>query len=934
VCEETNFLEHTQRKRSAFVRKKSRGVLYLLNDVFERQSERRRRRRRRQRKRETRTRASGAVIMVFFSSRKKEKNKQKKSESAAASPPPREVEEITEEEEETETKNETNREEDEDERNRSEVLLSSLFTCPITQEVFELPITLRCGHTFSKQSLLRWMTKKQCCPTCRKPQYIFDGDELAVNKVVENAVEQLVMMRDRAKSDDTNIGERRGKASSSEDEKNGAGEGGEGQMSSSSSSSSEKRKRLPLFVLDAVVPGTELMLNVFEPKLRLMVQTVLTQHFNPSFVMCARTVASVTSSDNNRGAGMNNNNNSNNRITTIAKYGIIARIIAANETVDGRFLIRIRADSEKVVVIEKSRSRNSNNDNDEGRNDNDPEGRRASGDDGTLTEEVEEQDEEAFPICEYTERKDAPWSPLTERLAGSADEAKASLLLAVDEAEATFYAWATLAEKSGFFGAHACFAHDDCVSGCEGRKRLEKDQQRRRRKSKRQQKTLDESTEDERERNLSLSDVVFRWKASLEEDDTAEGEVERLNEINNERDYDLTFDSGNESSFRRQQLVTRFKHRGGGGINNMQRPSFEDVRTRPEQFASVLLWWLVRCVNPIPSAGAALEIRPSMLSTRDAKTRFALFSKLLSVSTIRVLGYAPMEWMNWECVKEKRMMKKIGEVLSKERKTLSAATIRKEEIGKDDANRRKVRILIETCLSIIYEYSKEEATEGEDDGDEQKQNVGDEKETGIPTVSGIRIVFTDEELESFGTHKLALTLRDALQKVAHKRKTDRKAQRKRVQNLRALAKALKHNLDENEFFQMFDPLCRELTTTNNNYIFLTSNNQNTRRFNTIKRIRMVAKLRRFFYQAQSFIRGVSFGAKVAYEKFFWIAGLILFSFVIFALIVQTLKFMHRFGPSQEEVKRELQRVQEFAREFANVIFYAERNKSLLGDSSE
>jgi len=925
VCEDTKIFS----KRRSVVRKKiSRGCFIFIN---QRLRETREEEEDRGSARRTQTRARGAATMGFFSSRKKEKNKKKKNESAAASPP-REVEEITEEEEEeteTETKNETKREEDEeDEYNRPEVLLSSLFTCPITQEVFELPITLRCGHTFSKQSLLRWMTKKQCCPTCRKPQYIFDGDELAVNKVVENAVEQLVMMRDRAKSDDTNIGERRGKASSSEDEKNGAGEGGEGQMSSSSSSSSEKRKRLPLFVLDAVVPGTELMLNVFEPKLRLMVQTVLTQHFNPSFVMCARTVASVTSSDNNRGAGMNNNNNSNNRITTIAKYGIIARIIAANETVDGRFLIRIRADSEKVVVIEKSRSRNSNNNNDEGRNDNDPEGRRASGDDGTLTEEVEEQDEEAFPICEYTERKDAPWSPLTERLAGSADEAKASLLLAVDEAEATFYAWATLAEKSGFFGAHACFAHDDCVSGCEGRKRLEKDQQRRRRKSKRQQKTLDESTEDERERNLSLSDVVFRWKASLEEDDTAEGEVERLNEINNERDYDLTFDGGNESSFRRQQLVTRFKHRGGGGINNMQRPSFEDVRTRPEQFASVLLWWFVRCVNPIPSAGAALEIRPSMLSTRDAKTRFALFSKLLSVSIVRVLGYAPTEWLNWECLKEKRMLKKIGEVLSKERKTLSAATIRKEEIGKDDANRRKVRILIETCLSIIYEYSKEEATEGEDDGDEQKQNVG------IPTVSGIRIVFTDEELESFGTHKLALTLRDALQKVAHKRKTDRKAQRKRVQNLRALAKALKHNLDENEFFQMFDPLCRELTTTNNNYIFLTSNNQNTRRFNTIKRIRMVAKLRRFFYQAQSFIRGVSFGAKVAYEKFFWIAGLILFSFVIFALIVQTLKFMHRFGPSQEEVKRELQRVQEFAREFANVIFYAERNKSLLGDSSE
>ena len=200
-------------------------------------------------------------------------------------------------------------------------------------------------------------------------------------------------------------------------------------------------------------------------------------------------------------------------------------------------------------------------------------------------------------------------------------------------------------------------------------------------------------------------------------------------------------------------------------MNNMQRPSFEEVRSRPEQFASTLLWWFVRCVNPIPSAGAALEIRPSMLSTGDAKTRFALFSKLISVSIVRVLGYAPMEWMNWECVKEKRLMKKIGEVLSKERETISAATIRKEEIGKDGANRRKLRILIETCLSIVYEYSKEEKEEERQqqnggDADGTKNDAEDAKNTSIPTVSGGRIVFTDEELDSFGAHKLALTLRD------------------------------------------------------------------------------------------------------------------------------------------------------------------------------
>ena len=47
---------------------------------------------------------------------------------------------------------------------------NGVFHCPITQEIFEHPVTLRCGHTFSKTSLMRWMAKNPCCPTCRKSQ--------------------------------------------------------------------------------------------------------------------------------------------------------------------------------------------------------------------------------------------------------------------------------------------------------------------------------------------------------------------------------------------------------------------------------------------------------------------------------------------------------------------------------------------------------------------------------------------------------------------------------------------------------------------------------------------------------------------------------------------------------------------------------------------
>ena len=187
-----------------------------------------------------------------------------------------------------------------------------------------------------------------------------------MNKVVENAVEFLTkrmndkkkkMIRRSKSRSETRV------SSGEEEEEGGGGVRGGGENEEENEEKGEKWKRLPLFVLDAVVPGTELMLNVFEPKLRLMVQTVLTQHYNPSFVMCARTYdGSVKRSlryDINNTTSLEYHRKRN----TIARHGIIARIIAASETVDGRFLIRIRADSEKVVVIQKSSVNNRNNNN-------------------------------------------------------------------------------------------------------------------------------------------------------------------------------------------------------------------------------------------------------------------------------------------------------------------------------------------------------------------------------------------------------------------------------------------------------------------------------------------------------------------------------------------------------------------------------------------
>ena len=113
---------------------------------------------------------------------------------------------------------------------------------------------------------------------------VFDEDELSVNKVVEEAIELLVVGNAKGRNEDET---RRDAAATTRKRRSGGCE----------------VNGLPLLALGAIVPGTELTLNVFEPKLRLMIQTVLTQHYNPSFVMCARTMNGAPSNGGGTASG-------------------------------------------------------------------------------------------------------------------------------------------------------------------------------------------------------------------------------------------------------------------------------------------------------------------------------------------------------------------------------------------------------------------------------------------------------------------------------------------------------------------------------------------------------------------------------------------------------------------------------------------------------
>lgn len=71
----------------------------------------------------------------------------------------------------------------------------SLFTsykCPLTDDLLYEPVTLVCGHTFSKRALEGVLSSgNRACPICRKPISVADADELKVNILMRDTITRL-----------------------------------------------------------------------------------------------------------------------------------------------------------------------------------------------------------------------------------------------------------------------------------------------------------------------------------------------------------------------------------------------------------------------------------------------------------------------------------------------------------------------------------------------------------------------------------------------------------------------------------------------------------------------------------------------------------------------------------------------------------------------
>ena len=190
-----------------------------------------------------------------------------------------------------------------DARGADVAALRSALTCVITNALFVDPVTTACGHTFERDALARWLTRGEreraagrdgrgrvasgeapaSCPQCRSPLYNELPHEWPVNTTVRECVEatfgrEAALGEAEARREANARGER-------EDDRRGR-DGGEGTRRRSAQDEAWVSTRgnvnvvgptyeLPMFFLEALVPGQEVTLNVFEAKYKVLVRRCL-----------------------------------------------------------------------------------------------------------------------------------------------------------------------------------------------------------------------------------------------------------------------------------------------------------------------------------------------------------------------------------------------------------------------------------------------------------------------------------------------------------------------------------------------------------------------------------------------------------------------------------------------------------------------------------
>ena len=239
--------------------------------------------------------------------------------------------------------------------------LTAALTCAITNAPFVDPVTTPCGHTFERDALARWLTRGESeratsrdralsvasapasCPQCRGALYHELPHEWPVNTTVRACVE-ATFGRDAT---------RRARAERGE----GASVRGVERGEDEAWMSEDKvvplvgpSHELPVFFLDALVPGQEVTLNVFESKYKVLVRRCLMggrkflmtsnedvdeEEFLEMFDSVSAVDVTPALEEGCRAMGVS--------LERFGRFCAECQIVTCQELVDGRFLVRVRA---------------------------------------------------------------------------------------------------------------------------------------------------------------------------------------------------------------------------------------------------------------------------------------------------------------------------------------------------------------------------------------------------------------------------------------------------------------------------------------------------------------------------------------------------------------------------------------------------------------
>lgn len=127
-----------------------------------------------------------------------------------------------------------------------------LLECTVCTELLLDPVTTSCGHTFCRACLRQSMDHNTRCPVCRTVLLLNHSAQLPVNVTLAALMSKLLpeamkARRDKADEDAAAVGGR----TAGDDDLEG---------------------NLPMFVMDVMLPGQAMQLNIFEPRYRLLIR--------------------------------------------------------------------------------------------------------------------------------------------------------------------------------------------------------------------------------------------------------------------------------------------------------------------------------------------------------------------------------------------------------------------------------------------------------------------------------------------------------------------------------------------------------------------------------------------------------------------------------------------------------------------------------------